>query len=163
MKKLLFWTTLVCSILVCISMWTKISLNGYKADFYFFIATLVLNILCYLTFRKSKTTKPRAFINLSIATLQIIGLCIFLWADTLQVDKVYQPKNNKYNLYSSLSGWYKRTYFKRHKAELCNDGELWETKDPYYFPLIEVETSRDKCHRLGSDSSYRLLYMHVPE
>lgn len=163
MKKILFWTSLVYSALVVMFMLTKVSLNGYKTDFYFFFATLVLNLFCFITLRKNDTTNGKAFINLTIAALQIIGLCIFLWADTLQVDKVYQPKNNKYNLYSSFSGWYKRTYFKAHNAELCNDGELWETKVPYYFPLIEIETSRDECHEVGTDSSYTWLYKHVPE
>jgi hypothetical protein len=163
MNKFLFWTSLFCSTLVCIFLWTKISLNGYKADFYFFISTLLLNLICFLTLRKADKTQLRAFITLSLATLQTIGLIVFLWADTLQVDKVYEPKNNKYNLYSSLSGWYKRTYFKQHQAELCGDGELWETKVPYYFPLIEIETGRDNCHKVGNDSTYTWLYKHVPE
>lgn len=163
MKKLLFWTSLLCSTLVCLFLWTKISLNGYKADFYFFTATLLLNVYCFWTLRKSDETISKPFINLSIAALQVIGLVIFLWADTFQVDKVYEPSSNKYNLYSSHSGWYYRTYFKRHKGELCSDGELWETKVPYYFPLIEIETGRDKCHKVGSDSTYSWLYNHVPE
>jgi len=163
MRKFLFWTSLACSILVCVFMWTKLSLNGYKTDLYFFIATLLLNITSFWTLRKTEKTKRKSYINLSIATLQVIGLCIFLWTNTLQVDKVYEPRNNKYNLYSSLSGWYKRTYFKKHRSELCNDGELWETKVPYYFPLIEIETERDRCHKVGSDSSYVWLYKHVPE
>ncbi len=71
--------------------------------------------------------------------------------------------NNKYNLYSSLSGWYKRSYFKKHKAELCNDGQLWEKKVPYYFPVIEIETRRDKCRKVSNDSTYTWLYKHVPE
>ena len=136
MKKFLFWTSLVSSTLVCIFMWTKISLNGYKADFYFFSATLLLNLVCFWTLYKQDITKRKSFLNLILAILQIIGLCIFLWVDTLQVDKVYEPRNIKYNLYSSLSGWYKRTYYKKHTAELCGDGELWHTKVPYYFPLI---------------------------
>lgn len=163
MKKFLFYTSLFCSTLVCVFLWTKVSLNGYRNDFYFFIATLLLNLICFSTLHKTDRTKRKAYINLSLATLQIIGLCIFLWTDTLQVDKVYEPRNNKYNLYSSLSGWYKQTYFKRHRAELCNDGELWQTKIPYSFPLIEIETERDKCHKVGDDSSYTWLYKHVPE
>ena len=163
MKKFLFWTSLFCSTLVCIFLWTKLSLNGYKTDFYFFSATLLLNLYCFWTLRKVDKTRTKSFVNLFISTLQIIGLVIFLWADTLQVDKVYEPGNNKYNLYSSLSGWYKRTYFKRHKGELCGDGELWETKVPYYFPLIEIETGRNECHKVGSDSTYIRLYKHVPE
>jgi hypothetical protein len=79
------------------------------------------------------------------------------------VVNVYEPKDTKYNLYSSLSGWYKRAYFKRNLAELCNDGELWETKVPYYFPVIEIEISRDQCHNVGTDSTYAWLYKHVPE
>ena len=163
MKKFLFWTSLVCSTLVCIFMWTKVSLTGYKTDFYFFIGTLLLNLICFWTFRKLDTTKLKSYVSLSLATLQFIGLSIFLWSDTLRVDIVYEPSNNKYNLYSSLSGWYKRTYFKLHREELCNDGELWQTKVPYYFPLIEIETQRDQCHKVGSDSSYTWLYKHVPE
>jgi hypothetical protein len=81
----------------------------------------------------------------------------------MYVDRVYEPGNTKYNLYSSLSDWYKKIYFKRHRAELCNDGELWETKVPHYFPVIEIETSRDQCHKIGTDSTYARLYMHVPE
>ena len=163
MKKFLFWTSLFCTTLVGIFMWTKLSLNGYKTDFYFFLASLLLNLLCFVTLYKGDKTRRKSFINLSFAALQIIGLFIFLWADTLQVDKVYEPRNTKYNLYSSLCGWYKRAYFKRHKAELCNDGELWETKVPYYFPVIEIETSRDQCHKVGTDSIYAWLYKHVPE
>ena len=116
-----------------------------------------------MTLRKVDKTKLKAFLSLSLAMLQTIGLIIFLWTDTLQVDKVYQPSNNKYNLYSSLSGWYRRTYFKEHKAELCDGGELWDTKVPYYFPLIEIETGRNKCHKVLNDSIYTLLYNHVPE
>jgi hypothetical protein len=104
-----------------------------------------------------------SYINLSIAIFLTIGLCFFLWTDTLHVDKVYEPANNKYNLYSFLSGWYKRTYFKKHRKELCNDGVLWHTKVPYFFPLIEIETSKDGCHKVGNDSSYLWLYKHVPE
>jgi hypothetical protein len=144
-------------------MWTKLSLNGYKNDFYFFLATLLLNLICFWTLYKDGKTRRLSLINLSAAALQVTGLCIFLWSDTLQVDKVYEPGNTKNNLYSSVSGWYKRAYFKRHKAELCNDGELWETKVPFYFPVIEIETSRDRCHRVGMDSSYAWLYKHIPE
>jgi hypothetical protein len=163
MKKFLFWTSLFCTTLVCIFMWTKFSLNGYKADFYFFLVTLFLNLFCFGVLSREDKTRRQSFINLSFAALQIIALCIFLWSDTLQVEKVYEPRNNKYNLYSSLSGWYKRAYFKQHRTELCNDGELWETKVPYYFPVIEIETSRDQCHKVRTDSSYAWLYMHVPE
>ena len=163
MKRILFWTSLFCTTLVCIFMWTKISLNGYKTDFYFFLATLLLNFICFWALYKCGKTRRKSFIFLSFAAFQVIGLCIYLWADTLYVDRVYEPGNTKYNLYSSLSGWYKKTYFKRHRAELCNDGELWETKVPYYFPLIEIETSRDQCHKIGTDSTYAWLYRHVPE
>ena len=163
MKNFLFWTSLFCTTMVCSFMWTKLSLNGYKIDFYFFIATLFLNITCFLTLRKTENHNRKSYINVSFALLQIAGLCIFLWADTLQVDKIYEPRITKYNLYSSLGGWYKRAYFKRHQAELCNDGELWETKVPYYFPVIEIETLRDQCHKVGIDSNYVLLYKHVPE
>ena len=143
-------------------MWTKVSLNGYKTDFYFFCVTLLLNLYCFWTLRNAAKTRPKTIINLSIAALQIIGLLVFLWADTLQVDNVYEPKNNKYNLYSSLSGWHKRAYFKRHLGELCGNGELWETKVPYYFPLIEIETERNECHKVRNDSAYNWLYKHVP-
>jgi hypothetical protein len=144
-------------------MWTKLSLNGYKTDFYFFSVTLFLNLISFLTLYRSDNTRRLSFINFSTIALQITGLFIFLWADTLQVDKVYEPKNTKYNLYSSLSGWSKRAYFKRDRAELCTDGQLWETKVPYYFPLIEIETSREQCHKVGTDNSYEWLYKHVPE
>ena len=163
MKKFLFWTSLICTTLVCIIMWTKLSLNGYQTDFYFFLGALLLNLVCFWIFYRLDLLRNKSFINLSLAVLQITGLLVFLWADTLQVDKVYEPRNNKYNLFSSLSGWYKKAYFKRHQAELCNDGELWETKVPFYFPIIEIETSRDQCHKVGADSSYAWLYRHVPE
>ena len=163
MRKFLFWTSLFCTTLVCIFMWTRFSLNGYKTDFYFFLGTLLLNLICFWTLYKSANTKRQSFINLTFSALQIIGLCFFLWADTLQVDRVYLPRNTKYNLYSSFSGWYKRAYFKQHQAELCKDGELWETKVPYYFPLMEIETSRNECHKLETDSTYTWLYKHVPE
>ena len=144
-------------------MWTKVSLNGYKADFYFFLATLLINLLAFWALRKNDATNYRSFINFSFAISQIVGLCIFLSTNTLQIDKVYRPSNNKYNLYSSLSGWYKRAYFKPIKDKTCGDGELWETKVPYYFPLIEIETSRDKCHKVIDDSTYVWLYKHMPE
>lgn len=163
MKKFLFRTSLFYTMLVCIFMWTKVSLNGYKSDFYFFAGTLLLNIVCSWIHWKADNANRKSFINLSFAMLQTVGLCIFFWADTLQVDKVYEPRNTKYNLYSSLTGWYKRAYFKLHQAELCNDGELWETKVPYYFPLIEIETTRNECHKVLSDSRYTWLYKHVPE
>lgn len=163
MKKSLFYTSLFCSVLVCVFLCTKVSLSGYRNDFYFFIAVLLLNLICFWILRKIERTKRKSYINLFLSTFQIIGLCIFLMVDTLQVDKVYEPINNKYNLYSSLIGWHKRTYFKRHSGELCNDGELWQTKIPYYFPLIEIETKRDKCHKVGSDSTYNWLYKHIPE
>jgi hypothetical protein len=162
-KTLLFWTSLICSALVCIFMRTKLSLNGYIADFYFSVGTLLLNIVCFWTFQQAGETISKAYINLSLAILQTVGLLLFLWADTLQVDKVYEPRNTKYNLYSSLTGWHKKAYFKQHQAELCSDGELWETKVPYYFPLIEIETARDQCHTVASDSNYTRLYKHVPE
>ncbi len=163
MKKILFWTSLFCSTLVCFFMLTKISLNGYRADFYFFTVTLLLNLICFRILHRQATTKLKSYISLSIAIIQIIALLIFSWVDTLQVDKVYEPKNIKSNLYSSLSGWYKRTYYKKHTAELCSDGELWHTKVPFYFPLIEIETDRDQCHKVGNDSTYKWLYKHVPE
>ena len=163
MTKFLFWTSLLFTTLVGVFAWTKVSLNGYKTDFYFFIATLVINVVSFLILRKAKETKSKSYFSLFFATLQLIGLCIFLWSNTLQVDKVYEPRNNKYNLYSSLSGWYKRAYFKRHALNRCNDGELWETKVPFHFPIIEIETTRDKCHRVGNDSTYAWLYKHVPE
>jgi hypothetical protein len=112
---------------------------------------------------KDKKTKRKSYINFCFALLQIPGLVIFLQIGVLQVDKVYQPMDNKYNLYSSITGWYKRTYFKRNTAELCGDGELWHTKVPYYFPIIEIETSRDQCHIVGKDSTYSLMYKHIPE
>jgi hypothetical protein len=163
MRTFLFWTSLFCTTLVGIFMWTNLSLNGYKTDFYFFLVTLLLNLICFWILYRGKKTRRQSIINFSLAALQIIGLCIFLWADTLQVDKVYEPRNTKYNLYSSLSGWYKRSYYKQHQAELCNDGELWETKVPTYFPVIEIETSRDRCHKVGIDSNYAWLYRHIPE
>jgi hypothetical protein len=163
MKKFLFWTSLFSTALVCIFLCTKLSLNGYKTDFYFFTGTLLLNVVCFWILYKADATRHNSFINFFIATLQVIGLCLFLRTEALQVDKVYKPHNNKYNLYSSFTGWYKRAYFKQHQAELCNDGELWETKVPYYFPLIEFETTRDHCHKVSSDSSYAWLFSHVPE
>jgi hypothetical protein len=163
MGNFFFRTSLFCTVLLCIFMWTRLSLNGYKTDFYFFVATLLLNIACFWTQYKVDQTRRKSFINLSLATMQAFGLFIFLWLDTLQADKIYKPHNIKYNLYSSLTGFYKRAYFKRHKAELCNDGQLWETKVPFYFPLIEIETARDQCHKVGDDSSYAWLYRHVPE
>lgn len=104
-----------------------------------------------------------SYINLSIAVIQIIGLSFFLQTDTLQVDKVYTPADTKYNVFSSLSGWYRKAYFKRHHTELCNDGVLWRTKVPLFFPLLEIETGRDECHKVGNDSTYFWLYKHVPE
>lgn len=70
-------------------MWTKLSLNGYKTDFYFFIVTLLLNAKSFWMHSKTKSTRNKSLINLFLTTLQIIGICIFIWADTLQVDKVY--------------------------------------------------------------------------
>ena len=163
MRNFVFWLSILCSALVCIFLFSKISLNGYKTDFYFFLATLFLNVFSFFLLRRVLRTKWKAYLKLSFAIFLIIGLCFFLWADTLQVDKVYEPANNKYNLYSSLTGWYRRTYFKKHRAELCNDGVLWHTKVPYYFPLIEIETSRDECHKVGNDSTYLWLFKHVPE
>lgn len=163
MKKFLFRISMICTSLVCIFMWTKISLNGYKTDFYFFLGIILLNLICSRALYRSDKTRRQSFINLFFAGLQIIGLCVFLNMDTWQVYKVYEPRNIKYNLYSSLSGWYKKAYFKQHATKLCNDGELWETKVPYYFPLIEIELSRDQCHKVGTDSNYAWLYRHVPE
>jgi hypothetical protein len=127
------------------------------------MATLGLNLLCFCMLRKADITKGKSYLSLFFVLLQIIGLSIFLWSNMLQVDEVYEPRNNKYNIYSSLSGWYRRAYFKPHSAELCNDGEIWHTKVPYYFPIIEIETKRDKCHKVGIDSIYKQLYNHVPE
>ena len=163
MKKFLFYTSLICSTLVCVFMWTRLSLNGYKTDVYFFIVTLFLNSFCFLTFYKTENISAKVILLLSLATIQLIGLSIFLCVDKLQVDKVYQPANIKYNLYSSIGGWYRRSYFKEHNGELCGDGELWQTKVPYYFPLIEIETERDNCHKVGIDSNYQWLYQHIPE
>jgi hypothetical protein len=163
MKIFLFWISLFCTTMICIFLWTKLSLNGYKSDFYFFAGTLLLNVICFWKLYKAGNTRRISFINLTFAGLQIIGLCIFLWLDTLQVDQVFEPQNTKYNLYASLNGWYKRAYFKPHQADPCNDGELWETKVPYYFPLIEIEITRDECHKVNNDSNYRRLFIHVPE
>ncbi|RYE58078.1 MAG: hypothetical protein EOP48_04375 [Sphingobacteriales bacterium] len=107
--------------------------------------------------------RQRSFINLSIAIVQLIALCTFSWFDTLQVDKVYNAKNSKHNLYSSLTGWYKKAYFKPHQGELGGDGEFWETKVPYYFPFFEIEISRDQCHEIHRDSSYASFNRHLPE
>jgi hypothetical protein len=163
MKNFVFGFSILCSALVCTFLFSKISLNGYKTDFYFFLATLFLNAFSFFLLRKDLRAKWKSYINLSIAMFLTIGLFIFLWADTLQVDKVYEPTNNQYNVYSSLTGWYKRAYFKKHQAGLCNDGVLWQTKVPYYFPLIEIETSKDECHKVGNDSTYLWLFKHVPE
>jgi hypothetical protein len=163
MKKHLFTTSLLCSLLVCIFMRTPLSLNGYKTDFYFFIGSLLLNASCFWIHYKADQTRRMSHISLSLAMIQGIGLWLFLWAGMPQVDKVYMPRHTKHNLYVALVGWYKKAYFKPHGAELCYDGELWETKVPYYFPLIEVETHREQCHKVGSDSAYTELYKHVPE
>ena len=108
MKIFLLLTSFGCTTLLCIFLWTTLSLNGYKADFNFFICTLLLIVIYFWKLNKAGKTRRISFINLSLASLQIIGLCLFLWLDTLQVDKVYEPGKTKYNLYSSLNGWYKR-------------------------------------------------------
>jgi hypothetical protein len=162
MKRILFGLSLICNVLVCIFMLTKLSLNGYIADFYFIIFTLALNFSCYLIFRNDKP-KGRSIFHLLIFILQIIGICIFLSVDTLQVDMVYTPKNNKENLYSTLTGWYTRAYYKPRKREQCNGGILWQTRVPYYFPLIEIEIKRDDCHRVDTGRIYNWLFKHVPE
>lgn len=163
MRNFVFGLSILSSALVCLFSFSKISLNGYKTDFYFFIAAFVLNTFSFLLLRNGLTAKWKSYFNFLIAIFLTTGLCIFLYTDTLQVDKVYEPANNKYNLYSFLTGWYKRTYFKKHRKELCNDGVLWYTRVPYYFPLIEIETGRDECHKVGNDSTYFWLYKHVPE
>jgi hypothetical protein len=162
MKKLLFRTSMICSMLVCVFLFTKFSLNGYKTDFYFFIFTLLINLLSLRTLRKADGTKRKSLINLLLAILQIVGLCIFLTSDTIQVDKIYKPSHAKNNLYASLGGFYKRAYFKKHQKGTC-DGELWETKFFYYFPIIEIETKRDKCHNVEDNAEYQWLFKHVPE
>lgn len=144
-------------------MFTEVSLNGYKNDFYFFLATLFLNLICFCISYKQYNMRRRSRFNLSVISTQIVGLCLFLWLDSLQVDKVYTPSNTKHNLYSSIIGYYKRAYFKRHKGELCGEGELWQTEVLYDFPIIEVETKRDKCHQVGTDSTYHWAYLHIPE
>lgn len=163
MNKFLFGTSLLCTALACIFLWTKLSLNGYKADFYFFGATLLLNIISFWALYQAAGTRRKSFINLILAALQLIGLTFFLRIDTLQVDRVFIPQDNKANLYAAASGWYKRAYFKPHRAELCYDGELWTTKVPYYFPLIEIETSREQCHKVRSAMSNSSSYDYIPE
>ena len=163
MRKILFWIAIICSILVVVFIWTPVSLNGYKTDFYFFSGTIIMNLLfCWIYFRE-RQVRIQLRICFFIAIIQIVGLIVFLRIESLQVNKVYTPSNNKNNLYSSLTGWYKRTYFKPHRGELCGDGELWATKVPHFFPLIEIETKRDECHIVGTDSLYHQLFRHIPE
>lgn len=138
-------------------------MNGYKTDLYFYTVTLLLNLYSFWIHRNGSTVTLKRFINLTVATFQIFGLIAFFWMDTLHVDKVYEPVNNEYNLYSSITGWYKRAYFKAHEPELGGDGELWETKVPYLFPFVEIETSRDRCHKIGTDSNHVWQYRHVSE
>lgn len=163
MKAFLFLTSICSTTLVSIFMWTSISLVGYRSDFYFFLGSLIINFVSFLVHFNYKTASPKAFLSLAFAILQLIGLMLFLWADTLQVDKVYKQQNAKHNLYSSAIGWYKLAYYKPHQGELCNDGELWETKVPSYFPLLEIEISRDQCHKFGSNGIYESAFKYVPE
>lgn len=46
MKKFLFLTSLHFTILDCIFMWTRLP-NGYKTEFYFSLATLLLNFFVF--------------------------------------------------------------------------------------------------------------------
>lgn len=163
MKRLLFLSSYIFTILVCIFMLTKLSLNGYITDFYFFVISLLLNLLAFWVFSRISWTKSIGIINLAFASWQIIALCIFLCVSTLQVDKVYTPANNKHNLYSALLGWHNRAYFRPYKDDDLCDGVFWQTKVPCYFPLIEIETSRDKCYNIDNIPNYDWLFKHVPE
>ena len=163
MKRSLFWIALFCSLLLGIFLWSPLSLNGYKTDIYFFIACFILCLASFLLYRKDPVQRIKSYISLCLLLVQFIGFLVFIRVDRFQVDKVYTPANNKSNLYASLSLWYKRTYFKYYSGELCGDGELWETKVPVLFPLIEIETSREHCHKVGSDSTYQWLFHHVRE
>lgn len=163
MKRLLFLSSYIFTILVGIFMLTKLSLNGYITDFYFFVISLFLNLLAFWVFGRIRWTKGIGIINLAFASWQIIALCIFLSINTLKVDKVYTPANNKHNLYSALLGWHNRAYFRPYKDDDLCDGVFWQTKVPCYFPLIEIETSRDKCHNIEDTPDYDWLFKHVPE
>ena len=145
MKQLLFWTSNICSVILAAFWGSPASLNGYSTDFYALLLSLTFTIFSSWTLYKQETARRKSFISLSLAVLQAIGLLVFLWAETIHVKWVYEPALTKKNLYSSGTGWYWKAYFKPHN-ELCGDGELWQTKVPYYFPLIEIETQRNECY-----------------
>jgi hypothetical protein len=77
MKKILFTTAIALSLLVCIFLFTRMSLIGYKNDFYFFVLTIVLNLLSFWLLYRNNLIRLKAYLNLLIGLVQFAGV-IFL-------------------------------------------------------------------------------------
>ena len=134
-------------------MFSPVSLNGYKIDFYFFLTVLAFNILTFFVFRTSNKGKRIVLIPLCLSILQTIGICIFLSTNTLQVNLVSNGNLTKNNVFApTLTGKYYRGYYKLHKVNGCKDGEYWKTEVPIHFEIVEIEVERVECYK--ADSSW---------
>lgn len=140
----LFVVSMVFTALTVLFLFSPVSLNGFKADVYFVIITVAVNILSIITGYKERSKRVFITVNITLAVILTIGLAIFINGKGLHVTRVYSPHMIKQNLYASLTLRYEKGYF-RKQLNSCGDGTYWETYVPTFFPLIEIETKHNAC------------------
>jgi len=140
----LFVISAIFTALTILFLFSPVSLNGFKADVYFTVVTIVVNILSIVIGFRRKSKSFFKVINIAVAIFLLNGLIIFAGITELHIKRVYTPLINKENLYAAPRLKYRKAYFANWKRD-CGDGTYWETYVPTFFPLIEVETKRNAC------------------
>jgi hypothetical protein len=164
MKRTVFILSFFAFLLALVFQFSKVSLNGFRSDQLFIVGVFVINLISFVLLKRAGMNKKGRYFNLTIVIL--IGLWLLLEGLTggfIPVENVYTPKMTKENLASSLSGRYKKAYF-RYRYIADGNGVYWETDVPTWFPAIEVETMSPRPHlKKAFDSNYLKLFKHVPE
>jgi hypothetical protein len=149
MKKLLFIISVTCFILCLIFGLSRVSLNGYKADIYFWQFTILICFVSFLSFLLTRNNN-----SFKVVT-GLLFLCLTIafinYYKGQKVKRIYTCWIAKQNMYASLTGTIYKQYFLPDN-KIPDSGTSWSTKVPRYFPLIEIEYSRNTTFHIPTDS-----------